>query len=267
MTTTTATHTPNSHTLPSMSTVDEPLVDETAPAPGPEGGRLVAFVGLCGGAGTTTIAYLTALAAARQYGPKRVLVCDTGPVSGALALYAGQHSQWNLPQVAHRLATGLPLEGELFATLPGGLRLLASGPGHPPTVESAPFMRVLADARAAHALTIVDCGTLQRAVDRQVLEVADHTCWVLPASGEALPRAWALLTAVASREWSRETLVARAAVGERKASVRTLRELAGERGAPLVLVPTVPDPTGTGLEAAIEAAQVSTAALLGVYTR
>jgi hypothetical protein len=62
----------------------------------------------------------------------------------------------------------------LYARGPDGLRIIASRPefladGNPKAVEF-----VFEQARAAHALTVVDCGTLSRAIEQQALGLATH---------------------------------------------------------------------------------------------
>jgi len=90
-------------------------------------GPLLAVCGLAGGAGVTTLSYLIALAAVRQWaGP--VLVADTGGPSGGLAACAGVEAPRSLGELAEQLATGVPLGGGLYATGRDGVRVLATGP-------------------------------------------------------------------------------------------------------------------------------------------
>ena len=107
---------------------------------------LLAVCGLVGGAGTTTLAYLIAAAAAWQW-DHSVLVAGcwrlerragrTLPESSPLA---------RCPSWRRRFALGVPLDGLLYATTRDGLRVLARGPDFgtsaplsPP--EDAPWRR------------------------------------------------------------------------------------------------------------------------------
>jgi Mrp family chromosome partitioning ATPase len=88
--------------------------------------RLLAVCGLCGGAGTSTLAYLIALAAARS-GKGLVLVGDTGGPSGTISCYAGVQAPRSLPELAEHVTAGLPT-GQLVATTSDGVHVLATGP-------------------------------------------------------------------------------------------------------------------------------------------
>jgi MinD-like ATPase involved in chromosome partitioning or flagellar assembly len=90
-------------------------------------GPLLAVCGLAGGAGVTTLSYLIALAAVRQWADP-VLVADTGGPSGGLAACAGVEAPRSLGELAEQLATGVPLGGGLYATGRDGVRVLATGP-------------------------------------------------------------------------------------------------------------------------------------------
>ncbi len=89
-------------------------------------GPLLAVCGLCGGAGTSTLAYLVALASVRE-GPGLVLVGDTGGPSGGLSQYARVEAPRSLTEAAELVAHGLPT-GQLVARTSEGLRVLATGP-------------------------------------------------------------------------------------------------------------------------------------------
>ena len=90
-------------------------------------GPLLAVCGLAGGAGVTTLSYLIALAAVRQW-TDPVLVADTGGPSGGLAACAGVEVPRSLGELAEQLAAGVPLGGGIYATGRDGLRVLATGP-------------------------------------------------------------------------------------------------------------------------------------------
>ena len=150
---------------------------------------LLAVCGTCGGAGTSTLSYLLARYAALHAGG-HVLVCDTGGPSGGLAACAGLQSSRSLREVAALVAQGLPLLGRVYAvaeqagTAGHELRVIATGPRieeHDGN-DGLEALLTMARSEGAHALTIVDCGTLQSEADRLVLRSASHVAWVLPAT-------------------------------------------------------------------------------------
>lgn len=220
----------SSHTQPSASTggpCAPGLVFTTTPGP------LLQVVGLCGGAGATTLAYLIAATAARQSSAP-VLVCDTGGPTGGLSAYAGVQAPRTLAETSERLAEGQGHGDELFTEAEHGLRVIA---GHPQfTVPGDPegIRRVLRDSRAAHALTVVDGGTLSRTAEHAALSLATHIAWILPASSSAVARARRTLARIAPLGRP-EFIIARADRG--RPPMRALRDLADDRRAPLILMP------------------------------
>jgi MinD-like ATPase involved in chromosome partitioning or flagellar assembly len=227
---------------------------------------LLAVCGLAGGAGATTVAYLVALAAAQRWNAP-VLVADTGGPSGGLAACAGVEAPRSLPELASDLAAGLPPRGGLYAIGPSGVRVLASGPAF---TTSSPaeeqLARLLTDAREAHALTVIDCGTLAREVDQAAAAAASHVAWLTPATARGVSYARRVLD-VAPRLPGKQIMVARAEVRQPKAPVRELRRIAAERNAPLVLVPHLPELEDRNPDRALEAAQVPIEAILGALRR
>ena len=74
-----------------------------------------------------------------------------------------------------QLAAGVPLGGRIYTTGRDGLRVLATGPEFPrgqPIIEVESF---LAHAREAHALTVIDCGTLTRPAAQAAATAGRHT--------------------------------------------------------------------------------------------
>ena len=214
-------------------------------------GPLLAVCGLAGGAGVTTLAYLIALAAARQLDDP-VLVADTGGPSGGLAAFAGVEVPRSLAELAAQLAAGLPLGGGIYATGPAGLRVLATGPEFPRAPVAPQLTRILDDAREAHGLTVIDCGTLARDVDRTAAAAATHVAWVLPATRTRRQAAASGVLEAAPRMAAKELIVARATCVSRGRRCEQLRRIAAERRAPLVLVPHL-----TGLERGAARARAS----------
>ena len=124
----------------------------------------------------------------------------------------------------------------------------------------------MARSDGAHALTVVDCGTLQRDADRLALAAASHVAWVLPATRTGARRAERLLAAMQHDPPGRELIVARRDDREPRATLRALRALAERRRAPLVLMPQLGDVVERPHQALAEA-QVSLQAIHGVLQR
>jgi Flp pilus assembly CpaE family ATPase len=220
---------------------------------------LLQVVGLCGGAGASTLACLIAATAAAQ-SKGRVLVCDTGGPTAGLALYTGVSAPRTLADAAQRLAAGEPLTGGLYAATDGGLRVIAGDPQFTIAGDTAGLRRVLADARATHALTVLDGGTLARDAEKIALAQATHIAWVLPATAGAIARARRTLARVKALS-CRELIVARAEVSTPKPPIAALRDLAAERRAPLVLMPRIGDLAHTPVARAAEEADLTLQAI------
>lgn len=222
---------------------------------------LLAVAGLCGGAGASTLALLIGRYTA-EAADVPILVCDTGGPTAALAAYTRTEVPQSLPRVANAVAARDRPPGTIFPGDGSGLRVLARRPGLDPKADPDGLERVLRDARAAHSLTIVDCGSLRTETDRQVLALATHVAWVMPATAVGVSRGAAVLPLFELAEPSREALVARHDPAARKPPLKELAALAESRRAPLVLMPSVPDlaqqPVGHALETmavALEAIQ------------
>jgi cellulose biosynthesis protein BcsQ len=232
---------------------------------GVERGRLLAVCGLCGGAGTSTLAYLVALAAAHGH-PGSVLVADTGGPTGGLSCYAGVETPRSLAELSeHALAGGTTALA--VATGSDGLRVLATGPRFTRACAREGIELLLDQARERYALTVIDCGTLARDADQIAMASASHVAWVLPATDSAVRRAHRVLDAATPQSLRQEMLVARHDGHTRRAPLKELRRLANDRGATLVLLPTVPDLATGDIAHALETAQVSLQAIHGVLTR
>ena len=228
-------------------------------------GPMLAVCGLAGGAGATTLAYLVALAAAEQdHGP--VLVADTGGPSGGLAALAGVETSHSLVELAAHIAGHRPLEGGVYATGPSGVRVLATAPEFRTIGTHEQLVRLLLDAREAHRLTVIDCGTLARDADRIALVTATHVAWVLPATKNGISRGRRVLDA-APAVAARPLIVGRRDLCQSKAALRELRCIASARPAPLVLVPHLPELESRKLDRAVETAQVPLQAILGALMR
>ena len=228
-------------------------------------GPLLAVCGLAGGAGATTLSYLIALAAVRQC-TDPVLVADTGGPSGGLAGCAGVEVPRSLGELAEQVAAGVQLGGGTYATGRDGLRVLATGPEFSSPRADDQVRQLLADAREAHGLTVLDCGTLARNAEQTAAAAATHIAWVLPATTHGVVRGRRVLEA-APRMPGKELIVARNDVRQPSAPLRQLRRIAAERRALLVLVPHVTGLEAGRIEASVEAAQVPVQAILGALRR
>jgi hypothetical protein len=229
----------------------------SAPAgPGP----LVAVCGLCGGAGASTLAYLIARSTAigaLEEGPP-VLALDAGGTTGGLSLYSRAASGRSLAELAEDIRLGRPTSTPMFTTAVDGVRLIATPPRAQPEPEPKPLVisRILSDAREAHRMTVVDCGTLSLPTERLALELATHVTWVMPATEDGLRRAQLSPSTVVSCAPT-QILVARHDPSGRKASIRALAELANERHSALVLMPQVADLGGKSTDDALEICSVT----------
>jgi Flp pilus assembly CpaE family ATPase len=219
---------------------------------------LLAVCGIGGGVGTSTLAFLTA-AYLQHSAPAPILLCDTGGPTASLASLTEKHSQLSLPQAASAIAAdalGVPL----FVSLTAKLRLIAREPDFDDAPDLYGLTRLLGDARSAHPVTIVDCGSLQRPVERLVAEEASSILWVTQGSPVAAKRARALLRSLPLRA-DREILAVRAGDERDSATEHELMSAAGLRGASLVFVPSLPELVGTGLKSALEAGQTALEAI------
>lgn len=190
------------------------------------GGPVVAVCGLTGGAGTTTLALLLARhAAAASTAP----VLITEPQAGrGLAVHAGRATSHSLEALASRAAVGDAPEGA-FAELESGLRLVATTE-RTVTRTDVPVGALIEQARDAHGLVVIDCGTTWSA-DDPMLGLATHRIWVLPATPVGIATARLVLPPRAG------VAVAVARDPHVKVPVRAVRRALRGRCDRLVLVP------------------------------
>ena len=147
------------------------------------------------GSGSTTLAYLIALAAARQW-PDPVLVADTGGPSGGLAACAGVEVPRSLGELAEQLAAGVAARRRHLRDRAGrAASPRRPGPSSHRAAATTQLRELLADAREAHGLTVIDCGTLARDADQIVAAAATHVAWVLPATAHGVERGRRVLDA------------------------------------------------------------------------
>ena len=199
------------------------------------GGPVVAVCGLTGGAGTSTLALLLArLVASDSTAP--ILLAETDPMRAGLAVLTGRATPRPLVALAQDVIDDRQ-PAEAFVELEAGLRLIAAEPRTAAAGAREALDLLLAQARDAHGLVVLDCGT-HWTPDSPVLAHATHIIWALPATPTGLARGASQLKAAMTTagRWH-EALVATATVTRPLASVRALRRLARERCDQLVLVP------------------------------
>jgi len=228
------------------------------------GGPLLAVCATAGGAGASTLAVLVATQAARE-SRAAVLACDTGGPTAGLARHVGVESRLSLGELAEGVESGKRIGGEVFAHGPDGLRVVGAGPRFRASGSAAGVEAVLAQARAAHGLGVVDCGTIQREAGQVAFELATHRVWIVTANPHGVAAAERVLAQVVQGGVP-EAIVARGGAGGR-APMRELRRLAERRGAPLILLPELPAKQAPISRAAAERGQGALAALGGWLRR
>ena len=204
------------------------------------GGPLVAVCGLVGGAGTTTLAYRLARRAAHNSGAP-VLVAELQEQAGLAAL-AGRSGPLALRELARALDAQRPPVPP-FVELEGGLRMVASAiPAQSEPASTDALRRVLADARAAHGLVVVDAGVVGLSDHTVLLRAASQVLFTLPATAVALQRAELLATAGMLEAHGAEAaaLVAIATQPGRSSELKRIRQLAERHLDRLVLMPHIP---------------------------
>jgi len=228
--------------------------------PESEAPRLVAVCGIGGGTGTSTLAFLSAMYAQRFLSAP-LLLCDTGGPAASLAVLAEKQSQLSLPLAAAAIGAD-SLAVPLFVPLTAKVRLIAREPDFDDALDFDGLRRLLRDAGAAHPLTIVDCGTLQRPVERAVAEQASSILWTVQGSSLGAARARATLRSLPLAA-DQEIL----AVGPREkrssAVERELMNAADLRGAAVAFLPDIPEISEVGTNTALEVCQVALEAIRG----
>jgi hypothetical protein len=171
-----------------------------------------------------------------------------------LAAYHGEDKTLSLAELAGRLARDESV-GRPYAVGPHGVRVAAGTRACGPE-RLDELAEVLTDARAAHGLCVVDCGTLSTEAQRATAAAATHLLHVLPADEHGVRRGRAVLSKTGSHDVT-EIVVARHPRGQDRASTRALKSVAVARGAPLVLIPELPDLLDGCPRRAVELAEVA----------
>ena len=154
------------------------------------GGPLVAVCGLVGGAGTSTLALLLARQAAAESSAP-VLLTEADAQRPGLAALTGHATPHSLEALASQRSDD-HIPTETFAELEPGLRLVAATPRQRAPAQPDALNALLGEARDAHGLVVVDCGTNWSATS-PVHERATHVIWTLPATPVGLASALLLL--------------------------------------------------------------------------
>ena len=205
------------------------------------GGPLVAVCGLAGGAGTSTLAYLLARRAAR-HSTVPVLLTELDPGGGLVAL-VGAAAPLGLRALAQAVDEKCAPQRP-FAEAAAGLRLVASAEaGDPGPLPLGALEQLLADARAAHGLVVVDAGQPTAGEAEQLLTMADHVLACVPATAAGVRRAEMQLAGGVLRRAgtaASRALVCAVTQQDARVQVRQLRGLADGHVDRLLLVPHLP---------------------------
>jgi len=209
------------------------------------GGPVLGIVGLTGGAGATQLTYLIAsIASAHSEAP--VLAMDTGGPCAALDYFAGVASSLSLIRASNQVASNhTPVDPGLIVGSPFGARILSAG-NEPDDVEWDPdaVARLVDFACAAHGLTVVDCGHLDREIEHQVLASCTHVAWLIPATAQGVAMAVRSLSNQRRSLDAREVLIARFVEEAERVVMSELSRAATARNMDLILMPHITDPQG-----------------------
>ncbi len=221
-----------------MSNQAQPATQPRAPA----AGKLVAFCGLHGGAGTTRLATLLATAAATPRPAKPVALIETDPAGGGLAHATGVTSPRGLSDHARTLRTTGPPDPLQLVTGPEKTRVMAAAPAPRSPAALHDVAAVFEDLRAQHGLVVVDAGTLREPHAQPALLSATHVIWVL-ATGADVDHARGLLASPLSRAASgaRQSILVNRTRPDKPRSLRAHRELT-DTAHQLILTPQLTDP-------------------------
>jgi MinD-like ATPase involved in chromosome partitioning or flagellar assembly len=190
-------------------------------------GPLVAVAGLCGGAGTSTIALLLASAAAAH--------------SSAPVLLAGGGSHGSLVDLAHQVEAGRQAAEAPFEVVGDGLRLIAGAPQFEREADESALEMIFDDAKVAHGLTVVDCSSLNTAADLVALRRATHVVWSVTDTDLGAARAGAVLDSLELPLVGRELLAVRREGAGALVPATTWTTIARRRDCDVVLIPHVPE--------------------------
>lgn len=226
--------------MPLRHQPDEPPSSPTPPlAFSRPDGPLVAVAGLCGGAGTSTIALLLASTAVAASSVP-VLLVETGGPTATLNVLAGGGSRRSLVDLARQLEIGDRAAEAPFEVVGDGLRLIAGGAQFEREVGESALELIFEDAKVAHGLTVVDCCSLTAAADLVALRRATHVVWSVPDTDLGAARAAAIFEALELPVVGRELLAVRHEAAGAPVPATRWTSIAQQRDCDVVLVPHVP---------------------------
>ena len=152
-------------------------------------GRLAAVAGLCGGAGASTLAYLLCCAAITD-GQRPVLWWTRPAAAESPPTLACAPRCRSRRRASTFRPAGPPSPDGCLPPPRTTSAVLCHAPSlGQPLLALDGANRLLADARTAHALTVIDCGTLTSDHERLALANADHVLLIVPASRPGIERA------------------------------------------------------------------------------
>lgn len=225
---------------------------------------MVAVAGLCGGAGTSTIALLLASAAAAESSTP-VLLVETGGPTATLSLLTGGSSRRSLVDLAHQVKAGHQAAEAPFEVVGDGLRLIAGAPQFERDTDEAALEMIFDDAKVAHGLTVVDCSSLTGAADLVALRRATHVVWSVPDTDLGAARAEAVLDSLELPLVGRELLAVRHVGAGALVPATTWTTIARRRDCDVVLVPHVPEMFELPLDERVARTAAALDALAGAF--
>jgi pilus assembly protein CpaE len=167
-------------------------IDERAAAPETPSGHVIAFLGVKGGAGTTTLAINCALAlhAGLSKVGKRVILAEITPGQGALSLMLDTPPKDGVPALLRDPVRLSPegIEAELVE-YDGGLRLLLTPPGamaHSRLMLNESTNALVYGLARLAEFVVVDLGCGLQAHSQHIASIADQVVLVLEAQRVAL---------------------------------------------------------------------------------
>lgn len=154
--------------------IDKLLNNSQPEQPPVRQGMILAFYGLRGGRGQTTLAVNLA-AALRRYSQKEVCLVDFASSGGQSLLHLRMQAHKSWHEVAAVVGLNWELLNEQMSIHPSGLRLLSGPPiaQMPPDLPSDATMRILDLLRQQMTFTIVDLPTMFNSPFKTTLANAD----------------------------------------------------------------------------------------------
>ena len=158
-------------------------------------GPLLAVCGLAGGAGVTHPVLPDR--ARRRPAVDRVRCWSPTPAGRAAASPRAPASRSRARSASSPSSSPPGSRSAAASTRPGATDCASSrpDPSSPRAQPTTTLSRLLAHAREAHGLTVIDCGTLTRAAEQTAAAAATHIAWVLTATAHGVRRGRRVLEA------------------------------------------------------------------------